>query len=106
MLEAIRRAIELHIEKYLTAILYIIELNTAFISFFTDYDKDHGPLIREIWVTIFSNLNIVGLNLQDLSQSNYLNFSSILRFPFSRMEYTVVKELVIAQKKYENDEES
>lgn len=53
----------MHIEKYLTSILYILELNTAFKSFFTDYEMDHGPLIREIWVAIFSTLNISRFNL-------------------------------------------
>lgn len=53
----------MHIEKHLTSIVYILELETAFSTFFTDYNQDHGPLIREIWVSIFSRLNIAGLSL-------------------------------------------
>ena len=36
--DAIKRVIELHIEKYLTSILYLLETNTAFKSYFPDSD--------------------------------------------------------------------
>ena len=94
LLEAIKRAIELHIEKYLTAIYYQLEKNTAFKSYFTEHEESQstGAKIKEIWIHIFESLPILGLQLQTLSQSNYTSFISNLNFPFSRLENEILKE--------------
>lgn len=96
LLEAIKCIVQLNIEKYLTTILYVLERHAAFKSFFTGYKKDHGIEIREMWLYVFGNIRIQGLALQNLNQSNYLTFTQNLRFPFSKLEYEGLKELVVA----------
>ena len=105
LLEALKCIVELHIEKYLTSIYYILEKNTAFRSYFTDEDEEHSSKIKEIWLEIFNGLQIQGLELQSLSQSNYTTFISNLKFPFSRIEYDILKELVNDQNNFENESE-
>ena len=99
--DAILRVIEIQIEKYLTSILYLLEKNTAFKSYFTDYNEENGENLRTIWLYVFDQLPIKGLALQNLSQSNYTSFISNLNFPFSRLEYDLLRELIIDQRSYE-----
>jgi hypothetical protein len=73
--------VQINIEKFLTTILFILEKNAAFRSFFTGYkekinkvtgevvklEKDYLVLMQDIWLSIFGSLVIQGLQLQNLS---------------------------------------
>jgi hypothetical protein len=48
------------VANYLTNVLYLLEKNAALRSFFTDYDKEHGRHVREIWLSIFRRQTLNG----------------------------------------------
>lgn len=56
----LRTAINLSIEKELeirySKIIYILEKESAFKSFFTEYESEIGLNIRNLWIDVFNNI--------------------------------------------------
>jgi hypothetical protein len=92
----LKRVIEIHLEQYLTKLLFYLEKESVFRSFFTlEEDEEVSEIIQEIWIKGFDRLKFEEIQLQNLPQSNYTTFFSNLSFPFSREEARILSEIII-----------
>ena len=110
--QAIRMVIEANYEQFLSVLLYQIENESSFRSYFTEFSeavdgqskeiRERIKLIQKIWIECFNQLKSNQIELKTLSQSKYASFIRNLKFPFSRSEVDILKEIFKKQVAFEN----
>ncbi|CAG9325375.1 unnamed protein product [Blepharisma stoltei] len=94
--EAISEVLGMEIESALQLIIYVLEEKSALLSYvqpFGSYYAQFNNFRKQIWLDIFKSLTVDNnIGLQRLNQGNLLKYEYELYFPFSRMDYKVVKD--------------
>jgi hypothetical protein len=90
---AIYSVLTKEIETAFTLVLYLIEKNQAFKSFFTYDGETHGEVIKRIWRYKLNSLGSAGIMLQAINHSIITKFGIHLKFPFIKIDYGLVSEL-------------
>lgn len=87
--EALKVVVELELASVYPSILFSLDRLAAFHSFFTQTESE---FIQQLWLRLFGELKC-NLKLQNQRQSNTLDFSLFLNFPFVKRDYDLLKTL-------------
>ena len=98
---AIFNFINKEIEYAFIQLVYYLEKNQAFASYF--YKHENIEVLRNVWLENFEYCNIVNAQtkLQPIDSSNQIdNYEFLLNFPFSSLEYTKLSVIFAEYSEY------
>ncbi|OMJ91253.1 hypothetical protein SteCoe_6230 [Stentor coeruleus] len=94
------------IEDGIFRLIYSIEKEQAFPSYFYEKDQEDGELIKKIWRQYFKDMDFLQeIQLQNLKSSTKMKkYAFTLNFPFSNIEYRKILKLYQAYNDSEDNQ--